>query len=140
MLLQGPVAGQGFYGGFSVRPKNLDPGLVLIEPDSLSWTKPVNDEPSQQARIYGGYRLQSDLGVEAALTEDARRRAADLGAAGIQSGVGEGFGCHRCHVMQNAKCRMQTLHVPRCKSPSVFCILNPAFCITACERAERRAR
>jgi opacity protein-like surface antigen len=72
MLFQGAAAAQGFYGGFSVRPKNLDPGLVLIEPQSLSWTKPTNDEPSQQARIYGGYRLQSDLGVEAALTHSQR--------------------------------------------------------------------
>lgn len=72
MLFQGVAAGQGFYGGFSVRPKNLDPGIALIEPDSLSWTKPVGDEPSQQARIYGGYRLQSDLGVEAALTHSQR--------------------------------------------------------------------
>ncbi len=72
MLFQGVATAQGFYGGFSVRPKNLDPGLVLIEPDSLSWTKPTGDEPSQQARIYGGYRLQSDVGVEAALTHSQR--------------------------------------------------------------------
>src|SRR5512138_2489660 len=72
MLFQGAAAAQGFYGGFSVRPKNLDPGIALIEPESLSWIKPAGDEPSQQARIYGGYRLQSDLGVEAALTHSQR--------------------------------------------------------------------
>ena len=72
MLFQGVAVAQGFYGGFSVRPKNLDPGIALIEPESLSWIKPAGDEPSQQARIYGGYRLQSDLGVEAALTHSQR--------------------------------------------------------------------
>jgi opacity protein-like surface antigen len=72
ILFQGSAAAQGFYGGFSVRPKNLDPGVAQIEPQSLSWTKPSGDEPSQQARIYGGYRLQSDVGVEAALTHSQR--------------------------------------------------------------------
>ena len=72
VLFQGTAAAQGFYGGFSVRPKNMDPGLASIESDSLSWTKPTGDEPSQQARIYGGYRLQSDFGFEAALTHSQR--------------------------------------------------------------------
>ena len=71
-LFQGAAAAQGFYGGFSVRPKNLDPGMAQIESNALSWTKPTGDEPSQQARIYGGYRLHSDVGVEAALTHSQR--------------------------------------------------------------------
>jgi len=71
-LFQGIAAAQGFYGGFSVRPKNLDAGVALIETEALSWTKPAGDEPSQQARIYGGYRLHSDVGVEAALTHSQR--------------------------------------------------------------------
>ena len=72
ILFQGTVAAQGFYGGFSVRPKNLDPGVAQIETNALSWTKPTGDEPSQQARIYGGYRLHADVGVEAALTHSQR--------------------------------------------------------------------
>src|SRR5690242_9599919 len=72
VLVQGTAAAQGFYGGFSVRPKTMDPGLPSIEADSVSWTKPAGDEPSQQARIYGGYRLQSDFGFEAALTHSQR--------------------------------------------------------------------
>jgi opacity protein-like surface antigen len=72
ILFQGSAAAQGFYGGFSVRPKNLDPGIAQIEPQSLSWTKPSGDEPSQQARIYGGYRLQSDVDFESALTHSQR--------------------------------------------------------------------
>ncbi|MEO7760311.1 MAG: outer membrane beta-barrel protein [Casimicrobiaceae bacterium] len=72
MLFQSSAWAQGFYGGFSVRPKNLNPGVALIEPDSLSWMKPTGDEPSEQARIYGGYRLQSDLGIEASLTHSQR--------------------------------------------------------------------
>lgn len=72
MLFQSTVWAQGFYGGFNVRPKNLDPGLATIEPDSLSWIKPTGDEPSQQAMVYGGYRLHRDLGVEAALTHSQR--------------------------------------------------------------------
>ena len=72
ILFQGVAAAQGFYGGFSVRPKNLDPGIAQIESNALSWTKPTGDEPSQQARIYGGYRLHSDVGVEAALTHSQR--------------------------------------------------------------------
>jgi opacity protein-like surface antigen len=72
ILFQGAAYAQGFYGGFSVRPKNLDPGVAQIEANALSWTKPTGDEPSQQARIYGGYRLHSDVGVEAALTHSQR--------------------------------------------------------------------
>lgn len=72
MLFQTAGWGQGFYGGFNVRPKNVDPGLALIEPESLSWLKPTGDEPSQQAMVYGGYRLHPDVGVEAALTRSER--------------------------------------------------------------------
>ena len=72
MLFQGSVWAQGFYGGFNVRPKNLDPGLALIESQSLSWLKPTGEEPSQQAMVYGGYRLHQAVGVEAALTHSQR--------------------------------------------------------------------
>ena len=72
MLFQGIACAQGFYGGFNARPKNLDPGLALIEPQSLSWLKPTGDEPSQQAMVYGGYRLQAAVEVEAALTHSQR--------------------------------------------------------------------
>ena len=72
MLFQGAVGAQGFYGGFNVRPKNLDPGLALIEPASLSWLKPTGEEPSQQAMVYGGYRLHRDVDVEAAVTHSQR--------------------------------------------------------------------
>jgi opacity protein-like surface antigen len=72
MLLQSSAWAQGFYGGFNARPKNLDPGLALIEPQSLSWLKPTGDEPSQQAMVYGGYRLHAAVGVEAALTHSQR--------------------------------------------------------------------
>jgi len=72
MLLQSAVWAQGFYGGFNVRPKDLDPGMALIMPESLSWLKPTGEEPSQQAMVYGGYRLHPDLGFEAALTHSQR--------------------------------------------------------------------
>ena len=72
MLFQGVAYAQGFYGGFNVRPKNVDPGFALIEPQSLSWLKPTGDEPSQQAMVYGGYKLHRDVGVEAALTHSQR--------------------------------------------------------------------
>ena len=72
MLFQGVAYAQGFYGGFNVRPKNVDPGLALIELQSLSWLKPTGDEPSQQAMVYGGYKLHRDVGVEAALTHSQR--------------------------------------------------------------------
>ena len=72
MLFQSYSWAQGFYGGFNARPKNFDPGLALIESRSLSWLKPTGDEPSQQAMVYGGYRLQSVLGVEAAVTHSQR--------------------------------------------------------------------
>lgn len=55
-----------------MRPKNLDPGLALIEPQSLSWLKPTGEEPSQQTMVYGGYRLHRAVGVEAALTHSER--------------------------------------------------------------------
>ena len=71
MLFQGVAYAQGFYGGFNVRPKNVDPGLPLIEQRSLSWLKP-GEEPSQQAMVYGGFRLHRDMGVEAALTHSQR--------------------------------------------------------------------
>ena len=72
MLFQSAAWAQGFYGGFNVRPTNLDPGLALIEPQSLSWLKPAGEEPSQQTMVYGGYRLHPDVGVEAALTHSQR--------------------------------------------------------------------
>ena len=72
MLFQGVACAQGFYGGFNVRPKTADPGLALIEPQSLAWLKPNGDEPSQQAMVYGGYRLGRDVGVEAAVTHSQR--------------------------------------------------------------------
>jgi opacity protein-like surface antigen len=72
MLFQGVACAQGFYGGFSVRPKTADPGLALIEQQSLSWLKPAGEEPSQQAMVYGGYRVRQDLGVEASLTHSQR--------------------------------------------------------------------
>ena len=72
MLFQGVAYAQGFYGGFNVRPKTADPGLALIEPQSLAWLKPNGDEPSQQAMVYGGYRLGRDVGVEASVTHSQR--------------------------------------------------------------------
>src|SRR5437868_4525494 len=72
MLFQGVACAQGFYGGFNVRPKNSDPGLALIEQQSLSWLKPTGEEPSQQAMVYGGYRVGRDVGVEASLTHSQR--------------------------------------------------------------------
>ena len=72
MLFQGAVWAQGFYGGVSVRPRNLDPGLALIAQQSLSWLKATGDEPSQQAMVYGGYRLHPAIDVEAALTHSQR--------------------------------------------------------------------
>lgn len=72
MLFQSAAWAQGFYGGFNVRPTNLDPGLALIEPQSLSWLKPAGEEPSRQTMVYGGYRLHPDVGVEAALTHSQR--------------------------------------------------------------------
>ncbi len=72
MLFQSLSWAQGFYGGFSARPKNLDPGLALIEGQSLSWLKPAGEEPSQQAMVYGGYRLLPGVDVEAALTHSQR--------------------------------------------------------------------
>lgn len=72
MLFQSMAWAQGFYGGFNVRPRNLDPGLALIEPQSLSWLKPTGEEPSQQAMVYGGYRLHPGVDVEAALTHSQR--------------------------------------------------------------------
>ena len=72
MLLQGVASAQGFYGGFNARPKNVDPGLPMIEQQSLSWIKPTGDEPNQQAMVYGGFRVHPLLGVEAALTHSQR--------------------------------------------------------------------
>lgn len=72
MLFQSATWAEGFYGGFNVRPKNSDPGLALIEQQSLSWLKPTGEELSQQAMVYGGYRLHPDVGVEAALTHSQR--------------------------------------------------------------------
>ena len=72
MLFQGVASAQGFYGGFNVRPKSADPGLAMIEQQSLSWLKPAGDEPSQQAMVYGGYRLGRDVGVEASVTHSQR--------------------------------------------------------------------
>ena len=72
MLFQGVACAQGFYGGFSLRPKNLDPGLSVIGQQSLSWLKPTGDEPAQRAMVYGGFRVHPDLGVEAALTHSER--------------------------------------------------------------------
>ena len=72
MLLQSSAFAQGFYGGFSVRPRNVDPALALIAPGSLSWLKPTGEEPSEQTMVYGGYRLHQALGVEAALTHSQR--------------------------------------------------------------------
>lgn len=72
MLFQGVACAQGFYGGFNVRPKTADPGLAMIEPQSLSWLKPNGEEPSQQAMVYGGYKLGRDVGVEASVTHSQR--------------------------------------------------------------------
>ena len=72
MLLHNIAAAQGFYGGFSVRPKNVDPGAALIAPQSLSWLKPSGEEPSEQAMVYGGYKLHPDVDVEASLTHSQR--------------------------------------------------------------------
>jgi opacity protein-like surface antigen len=72
MLIQGVASAQGFYGGFNVRPKNVDPAMAVLEERALAWIKPSGDEPSQQAMVYGGYRLGRDVGVEAALTHSQR--------------------------------------------------------------------
>lgn len=72
MLFNTSAWAQGFYGGFNVRPQNLDPGLALIDQQSLSWLKPAGEEPSQQAMVYGGYKLLPGVGVEAALTHSQR--------------------------------------------------------------------
>jgi opacity protein-like surface antigen len=74
MLLSGFASAQGFYGGFAVRPKNLDPAAALFatQSQSLSWLKPSGEEPSQQAMVYGGYRLYPGLGLEASLTRSER--------------------------------------------------------------------
>jgi hypothetical protein len=72
MLIQGVASAQGFYGGFNVRPKNVDPAMAVLEERALAWIKPSGDEPSQQAMVYGGYRLGRDVGVEASLTHSQR--------------------------------------------------------------------
>lgn len=72
MLLHNIAGAQGFYGGFNVRPKTADPGAALIAPQSLSWIKPSGEEPSEQAMVYGGYKLHSEVGVEASLTHSQR--------------------------------------------------------------------
>lgn len=113
-LAAGAHAQAGFYGGVSVRDNGAEAkGLALSPPASgpdlkgldlaphasgqtLVWnrfatpTAPAADETVQRSLVYGGYRWQNDLAVEAAFNS-SDKYALRPAASGVSIGPGLGL-------------------------------------------------
>lgn len=100
----GPAAAvwaqSAFYGGVSMRDNGAESkGLTLsaqAPAQTLIWNRfapPAPDDSAQRSLVYGGYRLRSDLAVEAAFnsTDKYSLRPAPQGL-GSGPGVGLNFG------------------------------------------------
>ena len=89
------VRADGFYGGVSYR-SNTPRGMGVtfgasVPPLSLT---PVNvvDETASRALLFGGYRFQNDLAVEASLSSLDQYALRPLDTPSVQRGVGLRFG------------------------------------------------
>ncbi len=84
----------GFYGGVALREAGTAESGLSLGSVPLAWSRfapaPLTDEPSQRSLVYGGYRWQSDLALEAAF--NSSDRVALKSAPGAPAGgVGLGF-------------------------------------------------
>ena len=63
-------AANGFYGGVSLRDNGTESKGLQLGDTPLAWNRfaaPVSDDASQRALLFGGYRWQNEVAVEAAV-------------------------------------------------------------------------
>lgn len=61
-------AQNGFYGGVSMRDRGTESTGLVLGGDLLAWGRfaaPVTDDVNARSLVYGGYRWNSDIAVEA---------------------------------------------------------------------------
>jgi len=64
------LAQNGFYGGVSMRDNGTESKGLQLGDTPLAWNRfaaPVSDDASQRALLFGGYRWQNEVAVEAAV-------------------------------------------------------------------------
>ncbi len=92
-----PAPTNGFYGGVSVRDTTAEGIGVHLGPAAASTLSryPVasfDDTTSPRALVFGGYRWQNDLAVEASFSSQDKYALRPLASGPVRRGVGLTFG------------------------------------------------